>query len=137
MIADCFADTNLWIYAHLQVPGDSRCAQAARLVREEGLTISNQVLHEYYSVMLKNKSPDALIQRNIARMIERCNIFCLDLVTLEIAMNLRKRFHFSWWDSLIVASALQSGCTRLYTEDLQHGQIIDGLTIANPFVVAD
>jgi len=135
MTADCFADTNLWIYAHLQAPGDSRCAQATRLVQEDGLTISNQVLHEYYSVMLKHKSPDALIQRNIASMIEWCNIFCLDLATLEIAMNLRKRFHFSWRDSLIVASALQSGCTRLYTEDLQHGQVIDGLIIANPFAV--
>lgn len=136
MTAKCFADTNLWIYAHLQAPGDHRCAQAACLVREDGLTISNQVLHEYYSVMLKNKSPDDLIQRNIARMIERCNTFCLDLMTTEIAMNLRKRCHFSWWDSLIVASALQSGCTRLYTEDLQHGQVIDGLTIVNPFTAS-
>ena len=137
MTAKYFADTNLWVYAHLRDTGDFRCEQAARLIEAYRLTISNQVLHEYYNVMLKNKVPDTLIQRNIARITARCDIFCVDLTSLEISMKIRNRFMFSWWDSLIVAAALQKGCSRLYTEDLQHGQTIDGLTIINPFVVAD
>lgn len=133
MSVKSFADTNIWIYAHLDVPGDTRCERATRLVDENRLTISNQVLHEYYSVMLKHKVSDALIQRNIVRMIENCDAFCIDFVTLKSAMEMRSRLVFSWWDSLIVASALQAGCKRLYTEDLQHGQVIEGLTIVNPF----
>ena len=47
---------------------------------------------------------------------------------------LQSRYGFSYYDALIVAAALESGCTRLYTEDLQHGQQIDGLAIENLFV---
>jgi predicted nucleic acid-binding protein len=128
MSAKSFADTNIWIYAHLDVPGDTRCERATRLVDENRLTIRNQVLHEYYSVMLKYKVSDPLIQRNIALKIENCDAFCIDFVTLKSAMEIRNRLA-----CLIVASALQAGCKRLYTEDLQHGQVIEGLTIVNPF----
>lgn len=52
---------------------------------------------------------------------------------LDTALELHRRNHFSWWDSLIVSAALQGDCTRLISEDLQHGQIIRGLRIQNPF----
>jgi predicted nucleic acid-binding protein len=130
-----FADTNLWIYAHLQRANDPRCREAAELVRQLPLTISNQVVHEYYSVMLKNRADDALIQANIKTMIRHCDVFCLDLATLAAAFTLRGRYGFSWWDSLIVASALETDCSLLYTEDLQHGQTIENrLKIINPFI---
>ncbi|MCA0239910.1 MAG: PIN domain-containing protein [Proteobacteria bacterium] len=51
----------------------------------------------------------------------------------EHAVELRERLRFGFYDSLIVAAALQAGCKRLLTEDLQHGQKIDGLRIENPF----
>ncbi len=50
------------------------------------------------------------------------------------ALELHDRYAFSFFDSLIVAAALEAGCQRLLTEDLQHGQRIDGLTIENPFL---
>ena len=50
------------------------------------------------------------------------------------ALEVRERYGFSFYDSLIIAAALEAGCTRLYTEDMQHGQRIQGLTIHNPFV---
>lgn len=49
-------------------------------------------------------------------------------------LDLQSRHGFSFYDAVIVAAALESGCTRLYTEDLQHGQKIDGLVIENPFI---
>ena len=49
-------------------------------------------------------------------------------------LELQSRYGFSFHDALIVAAALESGCTRLYTKDLQHGQKIDGLVIENPFI---
>ena len=50
------------------------------------------------------------------------------------ALEVRERYGFSFYDSLIIAAALEAGCTRLYTEDMQHGQRIQGLTIHNPFL---
>jgi predicted nucleic acid-binding protein len=132
-----FADTNLWIYAHLQRENDKRCQLAGEMVTVLPLTISNQVINEYYSVMLKNKASDAFIQANIKNMLLYCDVFCLNLDTLAVAFDLRERYRFSWWDSLIVAAALETGCDHLYTEDLQHGQIIeDRLRIVNPFFQA-
>lgn len=135
MNARVFADTNIFIYAHLQKESDPRCLKAAELVRILPLTISNQVVHEYYSVMLKNKASDALIQANIKTMLWHCDVFCLNLETLVAAFDLRERYRFSWWDSLIVASALETECEQLYTEDMQHGQVIENrLRIINPFL---
>jgi len=56
-----------------------------------------------------------------------------DLDLTERAWDLQDRFHFSWWDSLIVAAALAARCKYLLTEDLQDEQVIDGLTVWNPF----
>jgi predicted nucleic acid-binding protein len=135
MTARIFADTNVWIYAHLQKEDDPRCHKAAGLVRTLPLIISNQVLNEYYSVMLKNKATDAFIQANIKTMLLHCDVFCLTLDTLVTAFDVREEFCFSWWDSLIVASALETQCGVIYTEDLQHGQIIENsLHIINPFL---
>ena len=50
------------------------------------------------------------------------------------ALDLQERYKFSFYDSLIVAAALEANCTRLLSEDLQHGQRIEGLTIKNPFL---
>lgn len=109
--------------------------RAAEMVKVLPLTISNQVINEYYSVMLKNKASDAFIQVNIKNMLWHCDVFCLNLETLAAAFEIRERYRFSWWDSLIVASALETECEQLYTEDLQHGQIIeDRLRIVNPFL---
>jgi predicted nucleic acid-binding protein len=51
----------------------------------------------------------------------------------ERALDVQARYRYGLYDSLIIASALVAGCTRLYSEDLQHGQRIEGLTIENPF----
>ncbi|AEJ03085.1 PilT protein domain protein [Nitrosomonas sp. Is79A3] len=135
MNARLFADANVWIYAHLQRANDPRCQRAAEMVKVLPLIISNQVINEYYSVMLKNKASDAFIQVNIKNMLWHCDVFCLYLETLAAAFEIRERYRFSWWDSLIVASALETECEQLYTEDLQHGQIIeDRLRIVNPFL---
>ena len=50
------------------------------------------------------------------------------------ALDIQLRYRFSFYDSLIIAAALEAGCSRLYSEDMQHGQRIHGLTIENPFI---
>jgi predicted nucleic acid-binding protein len=84
--------------------------------------------------MLRNKADEQYIQDNIKYMMWHCDVFCLNLETLVSAFDLRKRYRLSWWDSLIVASALETECDFLYTEDLQHGQTLEGrLQVINPF----
>jgi len=135
MSAKIFADTNIWIYAHLQIENERKCKTAAELVRKVPFIISNQVINEYYSVMLRNKTTDEFIQENIKKMLFHCDVYCLTLDVLVTAFDLRKRYQFSWWDSLIVASALDTNCDFLYTEDMQHGQLIENsLQIINPFL---
>ncbi|MBX6423467.1 PIN domain-containing protein [Thermosulfurimonas sp. F29] len=65
-------------------------------------------------------------------------IFDFAIITkrdIKKAMFVKEKYKYNYWDSLIIASALENDCSVLYTEDMQHGQIIEGrLKIVNPFV---
>jgi predicted nucleic acid-binding protein len=63
-----------------------------------------------------------------------CTVKAVGVETHELALDITERRHFSIYDALIVAAALRADCTVLYTEDLQHSQRIETLTIKNPFV---
>lgn len=139
MSAEPFIDTNIWVYAHTEEPGDLRGPRAKALV-EDGrrFTISTQVLSEYYAAMLKNGASDSLIQENIESLVLRCELRLIDLSVIRLAHRIKPRYGFSYWDSLVIGSALDAGCNVIYTEDLQHGQQVEGtLRIVNPFLVAD
>jgi len=70
----------------------------------------------------------------VGAIAEECDICPVNLKTVEKAWHIRIKYQFSYWDSLIVASALGMNCSVLYTEDLQHNQIIEEkLKIVNPF----
>lgn len=130
-----FIDTNIWVYAHLQETANSKCNIALTLLETlPVLVTSTQVLNEYYSVMLKNKVADNLIQDNIEVIIAITEMQVIQIVTIRLAHQIKLKYTFSYWDSLILASALESGCQHLYTEDLQHKQIIEAsLMVVNPF----
>jgi predicted nucleic acid-binding protein len=129
-----FVDTNIWVYAHLKAPTDPRHARALALVRDApGLVISPQVVAEYYSVMLRNGQTDAWIQANLRAMFARCRLQPANAELVATALGLRNRLGYSFWDCQVVAAALLARCTRLLTEDLQHGQVIDGrLRVVDP-----
>lgn len=62
------------------------------------------------------------------------NVQIIQISTLQQAHKIKLKYGFSYWDSLIVASALETNCEQLYSEDMQHKQVIEGrLTILNPF----
>jgi predicted nucleic acid-binding protein len=81
------------------------------------------------------KGADPLeVQSVLANYSSRVSIAPLDFHVIEKCWAIFNRYGFSYWDSLLVASALESVCSILYTEDLQHGQVIDySLKIINPF----
>ncbi len=139
MSAEPFVDTNIWVYAHTAEQEDIR-GPVARALVDDGrrFVISTQVLSEYYSAMLKNRASDALIQDNIESMILRCEVLLIDTATIRTAHKLKLRYRFSYWDSLVIATALQGDCGILYSEDLQDGQLIEErLRVVNPLNVTD
>jgi predicted nucleic acid-binding protein len=138
--ASCFVDTHVWVYAHLKTNGDLRHARALALVLTlansgKALVISPQVVAEYYNVMLRNKQSDAWIQANLRAMFARTRLQPVNAAVLSTALDLRTRYGFSFWDCQIAAAAMQAQCATLWTEDMQHGQVLGKvLTVVNPLL---
>ena len=100
------------------------------------IIVSTQILNEFSNVLIRHKIDDDKIQYLVGAIIEECDICPVDLKTVERAWHIRIKYQFSYWDSLIVASALGMNCSVLYTEDLQHNQIIEEkLKITNPYQI--
>jgi predicted nucleic acid-binding protein len=129
-----FIDTNIWVYAHLQ-DTHNKCEMALELLETlPQLVGSTQVLNEYYSVMLKKKIADHLIQENIELIISIAEITVIEITTIRRAHQLKLKYGCSYWDSLVLASALEADCQYFYSEDMQHRQVIENsLIIINPF----
>ena len=137
MNAKRFIDTNLWLYALFEPAGNEaeKHRLAARLTLEESATtISEQVIAEVCSNLLRRKTcTESELIGYVTSFYRRCEVIAPNLTLHQSASALRQRYHFSYWDSLIVAAALQANCGVLYTEDLHHGLRIDSLEIVNPF----
>ena len=128
-----FIDTNVVLYALGTEEPKRTIAQGAL---NSFSVISVQVLSEASHVLHRKQGipkTDVVLQLGtIEALVDR--IVPLNKATVQLSWRLWQRYHFSWFDSLIVAAALNSDCTTLYTEDLQQGQIIgERLTIINPF----
>ena len=127
-----FIDTNVFFYAFAETGAKSEIAEQ---LLTRGGTVSVQILNELASVLRRRfKMGWNRIQLIVDTAIETCpDPRPLSFSAHLSAMRLSERFGYSIYDGLILASALEAGCTTLYTEDLQHGQIVEGLRIVNPF----
>jgi predicted nucleic acid-binding protein len=135
-----FVDTNVLVYADDGREADKRevaRAWLARLWAQRRGRTSNQVLNEYYAVATRKLTLSVTRSdaRAEVRRYQHWSPWAIDHQTVETAWALEARFSLSWWDGLMVASALHQGCELLLTEDLQHNQRIDSLRILNPFLV--
>lgn len=129
--ADSFFDTNVLLYL---LSKDEAKADRAEALLGSGGTISVQVLNEFASVASRKLAmPISEIREVLSTVRAVCAVKPLDIETHELALDLAERKKFSIYDGLIVAAAVRAGCTVLYTEDLQHGQMIGKLEIQNPF----
>jgi predicted nucleic acid-binding protein len=132
-----FCDTNVFVYAALQSPGceEKREAAIAVLTGDSPIVASTQVLNEFSAVLLRNRVSDADVQSRVENIIADCSMALVTVETIRLAWEVKKRYLLSYWDSLIVASALRAGCHILFTEDLSDGMLIENsLRIVNPFV---
>ena len=129
--ADRFFDTNVLLYL---VSSDTAKAEQAEALLAEGGVINVQVLNKFASVASRKMAmaiPE--IREFLSTIQEVCMVKPLDLNTHKLGLDLTERYRFAIYDGLIVAAAMRAGCSTLYTEDLQSGQMIDQLTIRNPF----
>jgi predicted nucleic acid-binding protein len=127
-----FFDTNVLIYAFKR--DDPRSEIAATLVAGGGI-ISVQNLNEFASVAVRKL---AMPWKQVVEALSALRALCpspvpLTVQTHEAALRIISRFGYSIYDSLVIAAALEAGCTVLLSEDLRAGQVIEGLTIRNPF----
>ncbi|MDR2147277.1 MAG: PIN domain-containing protein [Tannerella sp.] len=130
-------DTNIFIYAYT---GDderkhaiSRDLLRNNVLRNE-IIVSVQILNEFYVVMTKYKYAHNEIKLCMNEIIEQVKVTPLELETVKQCIAVREKYRYSWWDSLVLASALENDCAIVYSEDMQSGQIIENkLRIINPF----
>ena len=139
MSAETFLDTNVFVY-HLDVTDKVKHATAERIVREGLLTgtscISFQVVQECLNVATRKARrplPPELAREYLDTVLAPMLKIPASVALYQRALDVQARWRFGFYDSLIVAAALAAGCSRLLTEDLQHGQRIEALTIENPF----
>ena len=130
--ADRFFDTNVLLYL---LSGDDAKADGAENALAPGGIISVQVLNEFASVAARKlKMTIAEIREVLTTVRAVCKVVPISEETHDRALDLAERYGWSIYDALIVASALLAGCKTLISEDMQSGQIIEGiLEIRNPF----
>ena len=132
-----FFDTNVLVYA------DDRDCPAKQLTARKlwaeyrlagSGVVSLQVLQEYFVNVTRKLQVDPQIARRKVELLAELDLIVLSTADLLAAIDLNRLSGISFWDALIVRAASKSGCDILFTEDLQHGQMIDGVKIVNPFL---
>jgi predicted nucleic acid-binding protein len=131
---EAFFDTSVLFY--LLSSDAHRADRVEALLAERGV-ISAQVLNEFAAVALRKVAlPLGAIREILATVRAVCTVEPVTAATHDRGMEVCERYKFSFYDSVLVAAALIAGSKVLYSEDLQHGQVIDRqLRIVNPFLL--
>ena len=146
MTVSIFLDTNILIYSYDRVNQEKHkisvdLISQLILKESEDIVISSQVVNEFIVVItgkVKYPLPIDEVERILKRFKENFKIKTLKLLDCEKAISIFKKYKFSYWDSLIVASAIHANCSTLYTEDIQDEQIVEGnLSVVNPFKIIE
>ncbi len=136
-----FIDSNIWIYALTNTPKDDTRHDRAVLLLEdtEHIVISTQVVNEVFSNLRRKFSvTDERLKILLADWMADYTLVSLTPEQINLACDLRSGYKLSYWDSLMVASALDAGCRTVYSEDMQYGLVIENcLTIINPFTLTN
>ncbi|MBN1381624.1 MAG: PIN domain-containing protein [Deltaproteobacteria bacterium] len=134
-----FIDTNILVYAHDLSAGDRHTGAYAiveKLWEDETGVISVQVLQEFY-VITTRKILNPLKPQQARELIGNYLAWPVQVNDAELTMRaseISEKVNLSFWDALIIAAALRMDAKKIITEDLNHGQIIEGIRIENPFI---
>lgn len=131
-----FLDTNILVYSLDQSDAGKRekCRGLIKsLIGENSAVISTQVMQEFYAAATAKMGADPLLIKDILRSLERFETVVISPMLIKEAIDCAIINRLSFWDALIVVSAESARCDTIWTEDLNHGQVIRGVRIENPF----
>jgi predicted nucleic acid-binding protein len=141
-VSRSFFDTNVLLYMYDD--NEPRKKELAletfeRAIETNLAVLSTQVLQEFYVNATRKLATPLAPERAAARVrdLARLPLVRVDEGMILAAIERGRSMSFSFWDALILEAALRGGAARLLTEDLQHGQEIEGLRVENPFLVAE
>jgi len=135
MNANIFFDTNVILYSY-SIVNDQKSLISKNLIGSTKAFISTQVLQEMCNVLIKKFNLDMTSISNALLELElNFDVRINTTDTIRNALKMRFKYQYSYYDSLIISSALENKCSILYSEDLHHNQKIENtLTIINPFL---
>lgn len=134
-----FLDTNIAVCAYDRSVGTKRAkARETLLARSSELVVSSQVLAEFYTVTTRRLDPplSADQAREAVIALAALPVVAADGELVLSAIDTADQSNISIWDALIVQAARRAGCEEILTEDLNHGQVIEGVRIHNPLADA-
>ena len=128
-----FVDSNVFMYIFSDV---DEFREKALLILDSNPIISTQVVNEnVYACLKRLKLTKQKSFEHGERLMSNCDVNIISVEEIHKAFFVSKKYGFSFWDALIVSSALENKCTILYTQDMQHKQVIEKtLAIINPFI---
>jgi len=134
-----FVDTNILVYGH-DVDSGPKYQTARRILtdlwQEKRGVLSTQVLQEFYITMTRKVGhllPRKTV-RDILRDYFRWPVERIEPETIINASRIEESYRISFWDALIVAAASQASASKILTEDLKTGQVMEGILLENPFI---
>lgn len=132
-----FVDTNILLYSISVVPDEQAKRDVAlRLIDDVPCAFSIQVFNEFLWRATSRRNPSAISLASARRFIDtwrRFPVQPIDIVAFDGAWEISALTNYAWWDCLILSAARTLGCDTLLSEDMQHGHIVDGVRIENPF----
>jgi predicted nucleic acid-binding protein len=132
-----FFDTNVLVYTD-DLSNFLKQKRALDVLNQHKLTksgvLSLQVLQEYFVTVTRKYGIDPGVARRKIELFAGFDVVEPTLNDVLAAIDLHRLRNLSYWDALVVHTAKQAGCSVLFSEDMQHGQIIDGVRIINPFI---
>ncbi len=138
MTCKIFIDTNVLVYtldSH-DPEKQKKCRDILKLLAKGNrIVISTQVMQEFYVVATKKLGVDGLTAKDILHSFLKFEIVIVSPELIDRAIDSQIINRLSFWDALIVSAAESACCDKVWTEDLNHGQIIQGVKIENPLVL--
>ena len=130
-----FIDTNIWLYSFIQSQNREKTEIAKTIIKECEIVISTQIINEMCVNLIKKVNfSEKKIQNLVQSLYRKFTVFELSQDILLKSSEIRANYTFSFWDSVVAASALDCDANYLISEDMQDGFNLENkLTIINPF----
>ena len=132
-----FVDTNVLLYSvSTKVAEEAKVRKSEALLAAGDWAVSVQVLQEFYTQATRPTLEGAMSHQQAAAFVRKCCDYPVQELTLELlhaALATKERYRISYWDAAIIEAARELGCAIVLTEDLNHGQDYDGVSVVNPF----